>query len=58
MGYRLIIFPSTQTWLFTRAYAELAEAVARDRSTAALLDRFAGFDEVNELLGLSEWTNR
>jgi len=24
----------------------------------ALLDRFAGFDEVNELLGLSEWTNR
>ena len=58
MGYRLIIFPSTQTWLFTRAYTELAEAVARDRSTAALLDRFAGFDEVNELLGLSEWTNR
>ncbi len=58
MGYRLIIFPSTQTWLFTRAYTELAEAVARDRSTAALLDRFAGFDEVNELLGLSEWTSR
>ena len=58
MGYRVIIFPSTQTWLFTRAYTELAEAVARDRSTAALLDRFAGFDEVNELLGLSEWTNR
>jgi 2-methylisocitrate lyase-like PEP mutase family enzyme len=58
MGYRLIIFPSTQTWVFAQAYAELAEAVARDRSTAAVADRFMSFDDVNELLGLTEWNSR
>jgi len=58
MGYRVIIFPSTQTWLFGQAYRELAEAVVRDRSTVALSDRFMPFDEVNELLGLAEWDGR
>ena len=58
MGYRVIIFPSTQTWVFAKAYRELAEAAVRDRSTAALADRFQSFDDVNELLGLSEWNAR
>jgi 2-methylisocitrate lyase-like PEP mutase family enzyme len=58
MGYRLVIFPSTQTWLFAKAYEELCAAVVRDRVTAALGDRFMGFDDVNELLGLAEWQSR
>jgi len=58
MGYRVVIFPSSQTWLFAQAYRELAEAVVRDRTTAALADRFQSFDEVNELLGLAEWNAR
>lgn len=58
MGYRLVIFPSTQTWLFARAYDELARAVARDRSTGAVADRFMSFDDVNDLLGLAEWNSR
>ena len=58
MGYAVVIFPSTQTWLFAKAYAELAEAVVRDRTTAALADRFTSFDDVNDLLGLAEWRSR
>ncbi len=58
MGYKLVIFPSTQTWLFAKAYDELCQAVVRDRTTAALADRFTSFDDVNALLGLVEWQSR
>lgn len=58
LGYKLVIFPSTQTWLFAKAYEELCQAVVRDRTTAALADRFMGFDDVNALLGLAEWQAR
>lgn len=58
MGYKLVIFPSTQTWLFAQAYEELCQAVVRDRTTGALADRFKSFDDVNALLGLAEWQSR
>jgi 2-methylisocitrate lyase-like PEP mutase family enzyme len=58
MGYKLVIFPSTQTWLFVKAYEELCQAVVRDRTSAALADRFTSFDDVNALLGLAEWQSR
>jgi 2-methylisocitrate lyase-like PEP mutase family enzyme len=58
MGYALIIFPSSQTWLFAKAYTELCEAVVRDRTTASLADRFTSFDAVNDILGLAEWQSR
>jgi len=58
MGYKLVIFPSTQTWLFANAYEELCQAVLRDRTTAALSERFTSFDDVNALLGLAEWQSR
>jgi methylisocitrate lyase len=58
LGYKLVIFPSTQTWLFAKAYEELCQAVLRDRTTAALADRFTSFDDVNALLGLAEWQSR
>lgn len=58
MGYKLVIFPSTQTWLFAKAYEELCRAVVRDRTTASLANRFTSFDEVNALLGLAEWQSR
>jgi 2-methylisocitrate lyase-like PEP mutase family enzyme len=58
MGYKLVIFPSTQTWLFAKAYEELCQAVVRDRTSAALADRFTSFDDVNALLGLAEWQSR
>ena len=58
MGSKLVIFPSTQTWLFAKAYEELCQAVLRDRTTSALADRFTSFDDVNALLGLAEWQSR
>ena len=58
MGYRVVIFPSTQTWLFAQAYEELCQAVVRDRTTGSLADRFKSFDDVNALLGLAEWQSR
>ena len=58
MGYKLVIFPSTQTWLFAKAYEELCQALLRDRTTGSLADRFMSFDAVNDLLGLAEWQSR
>ena len=58
MGYKLVIFPSTQTWVFAKAYEELCRAVVEDRTTASLADRFTSFDDVNALLGLAEWQSR
>ena len=58
MGYKLVIFPSTQTWLFAKAYEELCRAVVQERTTTSLMDRFTSFDDVNAVLGLAEWQSR
>jgi len=55
LGYSVVIFPSTQTWLFAQVYRELCEAIVRDGTSRAVKDRMLPFDEVNELLGLGEW---
>jgi 2,3-dimethylmalate lyase len=54
LGYRVVIFPSTQTWVFARAYEELCRELLRTGTTSGLADRFMPFDEVNELLGVEE----
>jgi 2-methylisocitrate lyase-like PEP mutase family enzyme len=58
MGYKLVLFPSTQTWLFAQAYEDLCRAVVGDGTTAALADRFMSLDGVNDLLALAEWQSR
>jgi 2-methylisocitrate lyase-like PEP mutase family enzyme len=55
LGYAVVIFPSTQTWLFAKTYRELCEAVLRDGTSLGLRERMLSFDEVNELLRLNEW---
>jgi methylisocitrate lyase len=55
LGYRMVIFPSTQTWLFAKAYGELCEEVVAHGTTREILDRFMSFDEVNALLGRDRW---
>ena len=55
MGYRIVIFPSSQTWILAKAYRELAEEVRRTGSTEGLRERMLAFDEVNALLGIEEW---
>ncbi|QEC48400.1 carboxyvinyl-carboxyphosphonate phosphorylmutase [Baekduia soli] len=54
MGYRVVIFPATQTWVFARAYEEVCRELLRTGTTAGYADRFASFDDVNALLGLEE----
>jgi methylisocitrate lyase len=54
LGYRIVIFPSTQTWVIARAYDEICRELLEHGTTAGLADRFMPFDEVNELLGMQE----
>ncbi|HET8977076.1 MAG TPA: isocitrate lyase/phosphoenolpyruvate mutase family protein [Solirubrobacteraceae bacterium] len=55
LGYSIVIFPSTQTWLFARVYQELLDEVIATGTSSGLRDRMMAFDDVNELLGLSRW---
>jgi methylisocitrate lyase len=54
LGYRIVIFPTPQVWMFAKAYQELCRQLLATGSTQGFLDRFMGFDEVNSLLGLEE----
>lgn len=55
LGYSIVIFPSTQTWLFARVYQELLDEVMATGTSMGMRDRMMPFDDVNELLGLSRW---
>ncbi len=55
LGYRIVIFPSTQTWLFARVYQELLDELRATGTSTGLRERMMPFDEVNELLGLTRW---
>ncbi len=55
LGYAIVIFPSTQTWLFARVYQDLLDEVQATGTSMGLADRMMPFDDVNELLGLSRW---
>jgi 2-methylisocitrate lyase-like PEP mutase family enzyme len=51
LGYRIVIFPTPQVWLFAKAYEELCRELVEKGTTREMLDRFMPFDHVNELLG-------
>jgi 2,3-dimethylmalate lyase len=55
LGYRMVIFPSTQTWLFAKAYRELCEEVVKRGTTREIRERFMSFDDINALLGRDRW---
>jgi 2-methylisocitrate lyase-like PEP mutase family enzyme len=55
LGYSIVIFPSTQTWLFARVYQELLDEIKATGTSTGMRDRMMPFDDVNELLGLSRW---
>jgi 2-methylisocitrate lyase-like PEP mutase family enzyme len=55
LGYSIVIFPSTQTWLFARVYQELLDELTATGTSMGMLERMMPFDDVNELLGLSRW---
>jgi 2-methylisocitrate lyase-like PEP mutase family enzyme len=55
LGYRIVIFPSTQTWLFAQVYQELLDELQSTGTSMGLRDRMMSFDAVNDLLGLARW---
>lgn len=55
LGYRMVIFPATQTWTIARAYDDVCRELRTHGTTAGFAERFMPFDEVNELLGLERW---
>jgi methylisocitrate lyase len=55
LGYRIVIYPSTQTWVIAHAYEEICRELLEHGTTSGLADRFMPFDEVNALLGVDRW---
>lgn len=55
LGYSIVIFPSTQTWLFAHVYQELLEEIKASGTSLGLRDRMTSFDEINDLLGVGRW---
>jgi 2-methylisocitrate lyase-like PEP mutase family enzyme len=55
LGYALVIHPTSQTWLFAKAYRELCDEIAETGTTRHMLERFSSFDDVNALLGRDRW---
>jgi 2-methylisocitrate lyase-like PEP mutase family enzyme len=54
LGYRIVIFPTPQVWMFAKAYDELCRELLATGSTKGMLDRFMPFADVNSLLGVEE----
>jgi 2-methylisocitrate lyase-like PEP mutase family enzyme len=54
LGYRIVIFPTPQVWMFAKAFQELCRELLATGTTKGMLDRFMPFDEVYSLLGIEE----
>lgn len=54
IGFRLVIYPTPQIWMFAKAYEELCEELLATGTTSGLADRFMSFADVNALLGMHE----
>jgi 2-methylisocitrate lyase-like PEP mutase family enzyme len=54
LGYRLVIFPTPQVWMFARAYEELCHELLATGTTKGFLGRFMPFAEVNALLDIDD----
>lgn len=55
MGFALVVYPTSQTWLFSRVYLELCEEISANGTTKGMRDRMLGFDELNASVGFEEW---
>jgi methylisocitrate lyase len=55
LGYSVVIFPATQVWVIAHAFEAVCQELRERGTTAGFADRFMGFEEVNELLGMARW---
>lgn len=58
LGYKVVIFPSTQTWIFAKVYQEFLDELKEKGTTREFTDRMMSFNDVNELLGLQRWDRK
>ncbi|MEP7183979.1 MAG: oxaloacetate decarboxylase [Betaproteobacteria bacterium] len=58
IGYAAVVFPVAATYAVTRALRDLFATLRRTGNTVEALPQLAGFDEFNELVGLSAQRRR
>jgi methylisocitrate lyase len=58
IGYATVAFPVTATYTIAKAVSEVMAVLAREGTTASQAHRMTGFDEFNELVGLTEMRAR
>ena len=58
IGYRMVIFPGAGARVASFALRELYSTIAREGTTASLVDRMLLFDELNRVVGLPESRER
>ena len=55
MGFKMMVAPIDSVLLTAKVMREMAEAFKRDGHTLALTDKMVGFDEIKDILGLSDY---
>ncbi len=55
MGFKILVAPIDSVLLTAKAMREMAEAMKRDGHTLSLQDKMVGFDEIKDILGLSDY---
>jgi len=55
MGFKMLVAPIDSVLLTAKVIKEMAETLRRDGHTKALFDHMVNFDEIKEILGLSDY---
>lgn len=55
LGYALVLYPTATLFAAAKSAFDVAALLKRDGTTANDLERFLSFDDLNELVGVSEW---
>ena len=55
MGFKMLVAPIDSVLLTAKIIKEMAETLRRDGHTKALFDQMVNFDEIKEILGLSDY---
>jgi len=57
MGFKIVVAPIDSVLMTAHCMREMAEVFKRDGHTKSLEDKMVGFDEVKDILGLSDYLN-
>ena len=57
MGFKIVVAPIDSVLLTAKVMREMAEVFRRDGHTQSLADDMVDFDDIKEILGLSDYLN-